>query len=189
MAGLSSESRTFLLQLARSTVSSKMKVRRAFLDRVPEEVKRKAGTFVTLKKKGELRGCIGSLEAIQEMYRDVMENAEHAAYDDPRFSPLEETELEDVRIEISVLSNPVGLVVKNVRELTQKLESEKPGVILRQGWAKATFLPQVWEELPNAEDFLSHLCMKAGLSPDSWTDPNHLELSTYQVEHFAEGET
>lgn len=188
MAGLSSESRMYLLELARSVISSKARGHPTYDDKVPEDVKRKAGTFVTLTKTGELRGCIGSLEARQEIYRDVVENAEHAAYDDPRFSPLDDAELQDVRIEISVLSAPEELVVNNSQELIRKLELEKPGVILQKGWAKATFLPQVWEELPDGEDFLTHLCMKAGLSPDSWSDPGSLEIFVYRVEHFAEEE-
>jgi AMMECR1 domain-containing protein len=124
--------------------------------------KSSCGTFVTLK--------------INEI---------NAAFHDPRFAPLSTAELDQVQIEISILSEPQPLKYRDGDDLINKLRPHIDGVIIRKDPASATFLPQVWEQLPRPQDFLAHLCMKAGLAGDSWQNPE-LEVSTYQVQYFEE---
>jgi AmmeMemoRadiSam system protein A len=143
------------------------------------------GTFVTLKQRGQLRGCIGNLSSSDPLAEGVRRNAVNAAFHDPRFAPLTEGELDQVVIEVSVLTEPRPLEFSDPQDLLRKLRPNVDGVILRQGYASATFLPQVWEQLPKKEDFLGHLCLKAGLPRDAWKR-SPLEVSTYQVQHFEE---
>ncbi|MBI5579884.1 MAG: AmmeMemoRadiSam system protein B [Deltaproteobacteria bacterium] len=145
----------------------------------------RCGTFVTLKQNGRLRGCIGSLSASDPLAEGVRRNAISAAFHDPRFSPLTEKELGQVEIEVSVLTEPQPLPFSDPAHLLRRLRPDVDGVIIRQGYASATFLPQVWEQLPQKEDFLGHLCLKAGLPRDAWKR-GKLEVSTYQVQYFEE---
>ena len=115
----------------------------------------------------------------------VRENAINAAFHDPRFSPLKKKELDAVHIEVSVLSEPVPLAYTDADDLVAKLRPGIDGVILKKGHASATFLPQVWEQLPKPEQFLSHLCMKAGLPADQWREGDVTVLA-YQVQYFEE---
>lgn len=143
------------------------------------------GTFVTLKKNGQLRGCIGSLSARQPLKEDVAQNAVNAAFRDPRFSPLTASELDQVDIEVSVLSDPQPLSYDSAEDLIQQLRPGVDGVIIQRGTRRATFLPQVWEQLPTHDAFLGHLCLKAGLPEKAWR-AGDLEVSTYQVTYFDE---
>lgn len=143
------------------------------------------GTFVTLKINERLRGCIGNLTSDTPLASGVRRNAINAAFHDPRFEPLSTSELERVEIEISILSQPQPLQYRDADDLINKLRPQIDGVIIRKDQASATFLPQVWEQLPRPQDFLAHLCMKAGLAADSWQNPE-LEISTYQVQYFEE---
>jgi len=145
---------------------------------------RPGASFVTLKKDGRLRGCIGTLEAYRPLAEDVRANAVHAALHDPRFPPLEARELPHVRIEVSLLTPPRPLPVDGEAELLRRLRPGIDGVILAYGARKATFLPQVWESLPDPRRFLAHLKMKAGLPPDFWHAD--LRVATYRVERFEE---
>lgn len=144
-------------------------------------------TFVTLMRRHTLRGCIGSLEARRGLLEDVINNAEAAAFRDPRFPPLHSAELPEVEIEISVLSPPSPLPVRDRAELLQRLEAGRHGLILQEGVRRATFLPAVWESLPRPEDFLAALLHKAGLERDHWSD--RLRFFTYTTESFAERST
>jgi hypothetical protein len=143
------------------------------------------GTFVTLKINDQLRGCIGSLSATAPIIAGVRDNALNAALHDPRFSPLSKTELEAVQIEVSVLSEPVPLAYTDADDLLARLRPGIDGVIINKGSASATFLPQVWEQLPQPEPFLSHLCVKAGLAADQWREGD-LKVRVYQVQYFEE---
>lgn len=143
------------------------------------------GTFVTLKKRGQLRGCIGSLSARQPLKDDVIGNAINAAFRDPRFPPLSAAEFDQVDIEVSVLSDPQPLAYASADDLVRRLRPGVDGVILQRGIRRATFLPQVWEQLPTHEAFLGHLCLKAGLPETAWRDGD-LEVFTYQVTYFEE---
>lgn len=143
------------------------------------------GTFVTLKIDGQLRGCIGNLTASESISDSVRKNAVNAAFRDPRFSPLTDQELNKVEIEVSILSEPQHLEYSDADDLINKLRVNIDGVIIRKGYASATFLPQVWEQLPEPEDFLSHLCAKAGLPSKAWRNTK-IEVLTYQVQYFEE---
>ena len=149
------------------------------------QLQARCGTFVTLKMGGQLRGCIGSLVGREPLVDGVRTNAVNAAFHDPRFRPLTAKELDEVTIEVSVLTAPVPLMYEDAEDLIAKLRPKIDGVTIRQGYASATFLPQVWDQLPKPEAFLSHLCMKAGMSADAWRKGD-LEVETYQVQHFEE---
>lgn len=143
------------------------------------------GTFVTLKIRGQLRGCIGNLSSTETIWSGIKRNAINAAFHDPRFTPLTITELDQTAIEVSILTEPRPLEYRSREDLTRKLRVNVDGVIIRQGHASATFLPQVWEQLRRPEEFLSHLCLKAGLPSDAWKNPE-LDVLTYQVQYFDE---
>ncbi|MEK7508325.1 MAG: AmmeMemoRadiSam system protein A [Patescibacteria group bacterium] len=149
-----------------------------------EKLKEKLACFVTLTIGGQLRGCIGHILPVQELYKDVIENVVSAAFEDPRFYPLSKEEFDKIKIEISVLTVPVLLAFSTPEELIKKLRPKIDGVILKQGRQQATFLPQVWEELSNPKEFLGHLCLKAGLEEECWR--GDLEVETYQAEAFGE---
>ncbi len=142
-------------------------------------------TFVTLKKKGQLRGCIGNLEPVGTIWKGIRANALNAAFHDYRFAPLQLEELDEIHIDISLLTPAVPLVYADDRDLLEKLRPGHDGVILNQGTSRATFLPQVWQQLPRPEDFLGQLCRKAGLHETAWRDM-HPEIRIYQVQCFAE---
>ena len=143
------------------------------------------GVFVTLTEHGELRGCIGTIMPVSPLVQAVASNALSAAFGDPRFEPVEEAEFADLRIEVSLLSVPAELVFSSLADLQSKLAATHPGVILQRGVYQATFLPQVWEQLPNVHGFLEALCHKAGLHTDSLSQPG-LSVFTYTVEAFSE---
>jgi uncharacterized protein len=141
-----------------------------------------AATFVTLKKDGALRGCIGSLEARRPLGVDVADNARAAAFRDPRFPPVEPVELFELEIEISVLSPREVMPVRTEEEALSHLRPGIDGVVLEFGGNKATFLPQVWEGLPEPEVFLSELRRKAQLPPRFWHP--QMRISRYTVEKY-----
>lgn len=142
-------------------------------------------SFVTLKKYGQLRGCVGSLEAVRPLAQDVCQRAADAASRDYRFQPVRADELQEIRIEISVLSPPKPLRYSRPDEIPTLLNPGGDGVILSSGICRATFLPQVWERASVPEEFLGLLCRKAGLPPDAWLH-GRVELQTYQVNRFCE---
>lgn len=142
--------------------------------------------FVTLHTRtGALRGCIGSLAARRALVEDIRANALAAAFEDPRFPALTARELPDIVVEVSVLTAPEPLAYTDGRDLLTKLTPHVDGVIIEQGWHRATFLPQVWDQLPRPEGFLGHLCNKAGLPGSAWRSGD-LKVSTYQVQKFSE---
>jgi len=143
------------------------------------------GTFVTLKIQGQLRGCIGNLTSTESVLEGVKRNAVNAAFHDPRISSLSAAELDRTEIEVSILTEPLPLGYRNVPDLIQKLRVNVDGVIIRKSHTSATFLPQVWEQLPRPQEFLTHLCIKAGLPSDAWKS-SELEVLTYQVQNFEE---
>jgi MEMO1 family protein len=143
-------------------------------------------TFVTLKLEGELRGCVGTLQPRRRLGEDVRANALAAAFDDPRFPPLARIEYDALEVEVSVLSAPTPIVVDGERELHAQLRPGLDGVTLQWGVHRATFLPQVWEHLPDPREFLAHLKRKAGLPHDFWS--RDLEVWRYTVEKFTEGQ-
>ncbi len=189
---LSPEQGQLLVKLVRQTLSER------FAKKIPQDdidaldaalndscFQAACGTFVTLTLNRQLRGCIGSLTSDESIRIGVSRNAINAAFHDPRFSPLNAADFEKVDIEVSILSEPQPLNYSDSADLVKKLRSGVDGVILRKGHASATFLPQVWQQLPQASDFLSHLCIKAGIAADAW-EHTKLDISTYQVQHFHE---
>ncbi len=152
-----------------------------------ENWKKKGASFVTLENRytGQLRGCIGSILPVQPLYKDVIRNAIAAATQDPRFPPVTYEELPDIRVKVSVLSFPEPLPYKDPQDLLNKIEPFKDGLILKYGNNQGTFLPDVWEELPDKVQFMSHLCLKAGLPQDCWlTLP--VEIYRYRTKVFSE---
>ena len=142
-------------------------------------------SFVTLTNRGNLRGCIGALEAYQPLAEDVREHAVAAALNDYRFPPVQTDELGGIHIEVSRLTAPVPLEYSSPEDLLAKLRPHVDGVVLKDGSRRSTFLPQVWEQLENPEEFLAHLCAKMGAPHDQWRK-KHLDVLIYQVEEFNE---
>ena len=173
-----------LLELSRKVIQCYFKNKEVEVsDKIKNKYSEKQACFVTLTKNGILRGCVGSLYAHQPLYKDVIDNSINAAFRDYRFTPLNESELSSIKIEISVLSVAKKLSFSSSNELLKKLNYSM-GVILKKDSRQATYLPQVWEQLPDKIEFLSSLCLKAGLAPDSWK--NEIEVYTYSVEKVKE---
>ncbi len=142
-------------------------------------------SFVTLTIHGSLRGCIGALEPYQPLAEDVREHAVAAALQDYRFNPVQPGELGKIEIEVSRLTQPVPLEYTDSTGLLARLHPGVDGVILRDGSRRATFLPQVWEKIPDPSEFLENLCYKMGVAPDTWRRKK-LQVLVYQVEEFHE---
>ena len=188
-ASYSSQDRAILLGLARQSLQKA--VAGEPLASVPPglsaQLLAKRGCFVTLTIKAELRGCIGNILPDRPLAEAVGSNARLAALSDSRFSPVTPAELPDIDVEVSVLSTPTQLHFISADDLMKKLRPHVDGVVLKIGEHRATFLPQVWDQLPDPNDFLNHLTTKAGLYPQAWRDGN-TELLIYQVEAFRESE-
>jgi hypothetical protein len=142
--------------------------------------------FVTINKEPneQLRGCIGSLQAYRPLYKDIIMNAQAAALRDPRFLPLGVEELDQISIEVSILSEPQALQYADIDDLKRKVVPFEDGIVLKLHGKQATYLPQVWEQLPKFDDFFSSLCMKANLSSNCLSQ--HPEISTYRVKKYKE---
>ena len=179
-----------LLELARKTVDEVVRNKRLpEIDAadVPESLKELRACFVTLTKRGELRGCIGSLSPREPLWQAVIARARSAATEDARFPPVVPAELDELEIEVSVLTVPGRLEYDSPEELLAKLRPGVDGVVLIVGQRQATYLPQVWEKLPDQGTFLSHLSEKAGLPALAWRSPEATIL-VYQVEAFQQSE-
>ncbi|MBT4540382.1 AmmeMemoRadiSam system protein A [Candidatus Woesearchaeota archaeon] len=188
---LTIEEKQFLLQLARKAIEHYLDSGSVLTiedienqSKLPESLTEEKGSFVTLTVHSALRGCIGHLLPVQALYKDVIDNALHAAFEDPRFPAMVKKELEDVTIEISVLDVPQKLDYKDENDLLNQLSKTKPGVIIKKGVQQATYLPQVWDDLPDVQEFLSSLCMKAGLNPKEWK--SGIDIEVYGVDKFTE---
>ncbi len=168
---LSDAEKRALLQLARQSLEA---AARAGDPPVPDpqrstpRLRRPGASFVTLTRQGALRGCIGALQAYQPLEQDVIEHAAAAGQEDYRFTPVQPDELEDIHIEVSVLTEPEPLAYQGADDLLNRLRPNIDGVILKSGLHRATFLPQVWEKVPEAALFLDLLCEKAGLPQRAW---------------------
>jgi AmmeMemoRadiSam system protein A len=142
-------------------------------------------SFVTLMKLGALRGCLGSLQASYPLAEDIQRHAVAVCRQDYRFPPVEAHEVADLQIELSVLSEPLPLVYASPEDLIGRLQPLRDGVVLRRGLRQATFLPRVWERLPDPVQFLDLLCQKADLPQGAWRTPQ-VEILTYRAEDFSE---
>ena len=186
---LTDAERQTLLHLAREAVQLSVRGRKLpAIDpaSLTPSLRAEGASFVTLTAGGALRGCIGALEAYQSLAADVREHAAAAALQDPRFAPVAESELNGIRIEVSRLTAPQPLEYSSSEDLLAKLRPHIDGVILKDGHRRATFLPQVWEKLPDPAAFLNNLCSKMGARQDLWRDAK-LPVFVYQVEEFQEG--
>lgn len=186
---LTDEEKKILLKLARQSIELAVGGHpppHLVLEDYSPNLKEQGASFVTLTENGDLRGCIGALEPYQPLVQDVCEHAVAAALDDFRFSPVTPNEVSRLVIEISRLTVPQPLQYDHPQDLPNRLKAGSDGVILRDGIRRATFLPQVWEKLPDPVEFLSHLCQKMGAPADLWKR-KLLQVFTYQVEEFQEG--
>ncbi len=184
---LSIEERESLLKLARTAIEARL-VKGAKVERptqISSILNELRGCFVTLHKRGRLRGCIGTIEPACPLLECVEKNAKNAAFSDPRFTALSVDELKEIDIEISVLSVPKALDFNDGEDLKRKLEPNVHGVIVSRGTHRSTFLPQVWEQLPDKEKFLEQLCLKGGMSAQAWQDPE-TKVEVYKAEVFGE---
>ncbi|MGA2787127.1 MAG: AmmeMemoRadiSam system protein B [Verrucomicrobiota bacterium] len=154
---------------------------------MPPKLSETKACFVTLTENGGLRGCIGHISPQEPLYQAVVDNARNAATRDPRFLPVQPDEAGKIKIEISVLTEPKPLPFTSPEDLLAKLKPGKDGVVLKLDGRGATFLPQVWEQLPDKVEFLNHLSEKAGCAPGDWRKPG-TEVLTYHVEAFKEAE-
>ncbi len=151
---------------------------------VPGRLKSPRACFVTLTRHGQLRGCIGHIFPREPLFRAIVDNASSAALRDHRFPPVQPEELEEIEIEVSILTVPEPLDFTTPDELQAKLRPNVDGVVLMVGASAATYLPQVWRQLPEKEEFLRQLCHKAGLPDSAWRDPS-ARILVYQVEAFS----
>lgn len=185
---LAEEEKQILLELAREALEGGVRGQELLpleLQTLPLRLQACGCSFVTLTIAGNLRGCIGGLEPCQPLVEDVRQHAVAAALQDFRFPVVCPEELPHIRIDISRLTVPVPLEYCCAEELLSKLRPGIDGVVLRDGPRRATFLPQVWAKLPEADCFLDHLCYKLGAAPDVWRR-KHLDVLVYQVEEFQE---
>lgn len=189
---LSEEQGQALLKLARHSILkrlgkplSEVKIKNIEKSLEDEKFNDLRGVFVTLRQSGKLRGCIGTLTGTESIKDGVQRNALNAAFSDYRFSALTGDEIAEVDIEVSILSEPEILLHENGYDLLRKLKPGIDGVILKKGSRSATFLPQVWDQVPNGADFLSHLAVKAGLAADVWKKGD-VEIQIYHVHCFHE---
>jgi hypothetical protein len=185
---LSDHEKDFLLSLARQTIVNAVNHQPlpTWGDTdLTDSLRQNGASFVTLTLNSQLRGCIGSLEAYQSLVEDVRDHARQAALEDYRFPPVTSAEISKLHIEISRLTPSSPLTYQKPEDLPGLLKPNVDGVILKDGFRRATFLPQVWEQLPETEDFLSHLCTKMGAASDLWKR-KVLEVSIYHVEEFEE---
>jgi len=177
--------RQSLLDLARASIDFGLRHGRplaAPLDECPPELREHRASFVTLQRQGTLRGCIGSLEARRPLIADVTENAYAAAFRDPRFPPVALHEFADLEIHLSLLTPPEPVEAASESDLLRQLRPGEDGLILQEGSRRATFLPAVWESLPEPHRFVRHLKQKAGLPAEYWSDT--LTVFRYRAEHI-----
>ena len=188
--GLGPAQRATLLAVARGSIEHGLAngrspaVTASDFDRELQAVR---ASFVTLHSLGQLRGCIGHLQAVQPLVVDVAENAFAAAFRDPRFSPLTPGEWPEVQVDLSILTAPEPLQFSDETDLIRQIRPGEDGLILQDGPHRGTFLPSVWESLPDPAEFLRHLKHKAGLAANHWSD--RVEVFRYRTESFGDADT
>lgn len=184
---LNLEDGKILIKFARDSISSQFSNKELIIDN--ETKKRfsdKQGCFVTLKLDGDLRGCIGFPEPVLPLYEAIAESAKNAAFSDPRFAPLTKEEFDKVKIELSVLTKPELIKVKDDKEYLDRIKIGDDGLIIKGNYGSGLLLPQVFSEYKvNAEKALQMTCQKAGLSSDAWKDLKN-EIYKFQAHIFAE---
>ncbi|MGZ8144417.1 MAG: AmmeMemoRadiSam system protein A [Methylosarcina sp.] len=184
---LTKPQRKQLLELAKNSISYGLRTGKPLaIDPAdfPAELTELRASFVTLHKHHQLRGCIGVLTASRPLTVDICENAFAAAFKDPRFPPLDESEFSDLEIHLSILTPSEPISFASEQDLLEQLRPGVDGLILEEGNRRGTFLPSVWQSLPKPRDFLRQLKLKAGLPPDYWSD--RIRVSRYRTEEFCE---
>lgn len=182
---LTTDDQKTCLQIARESIKhglQKSSALQVITSDYSGDLQQNFASFVTLHKNGALRGCIGALQAYQPLINDIAEHAYSAAFQDPRFPALQDNEYEQLDVEISVLGKPEPMTFENEEDLLQQIRPDIDGLILEYGVNRGTFLPSVWEQLPEKKEFLNHLKMKAGL-PLEWWD-NAVKISRYETFSF-----
>ena len=186
---ISEEEGKALVYLARRSIEEYLNSGKIIdLTEIPyENWKKKGASFVTLENRytGQLRGCIGSIIPVRLLYQDVIRNAIAAATEDPRFLSVIPEELPDIRVKVSVLSYPEPLEFRDPQDLINKIKPFKDGLIIRYGNYQGTFLPDVWEQIPDKQLFLSNLCVKAGMPSDCWLK-YPIKVYKYRTKTFSE---
>ena len=178
-----------LLSIARAAIAETLGLPHASIAELAQRhtwLQEKAACFVTLTQDGQLRGCIGTLEAHRSLLEDVIHNANAAAFHDSRFSPLSSDKFDATEIEISLLSAMQPLVFSSEQDALAQLRPGIDGVLFESGQHRSTFLPQVWQQLPDSQTFMAHLKNKAGLPPDFWSDD--VKLYRYTVTKYKESD-
>ncbi|MCE1178296.1 MAG: AmmeMemoRadiSam system protein A [Micrococcales bacterium] len=183
--GLPAQAGPTLLALARGAIADRLGADAPLADDLGTWLDEPGATFVTLTRDAHLRGCIGSLQARRSLREDVRDNAVAAATRDPRFPPLHADELRGIRVEVSLLSPAVPLEVETEEQAVRALHQGVDGVVLQAGSHRATYLPQVWRQLPDPRDFLASLRRKAGLGPER-RDGERLAIYTVTSWHEEE---
>ena len=184
---ITEEHRSLLLSLAKKSIQNGLLTGKPLPINVtdyPAELQQKRATFVTLQINGQLRGCIGTLEAERPLVLDVVKNAFAAAFNDPRFPALRDFEFDRLEYHISVLTPAEPMSFSSEQDLLSQIRPGIDGLIIQEGHHRGTFLPSVWESLPDRNDFLVHLKNKAGLPPFYWSDT--LKVFRYTTESFPE---
>ena len=183
--------RRLLLALARASIETRLDgddPPRLDPSCVTPYLARPLACFVTLNTAdGDLRGCVGMFEADRPLWENVADRARAAAFSDSRFRPVRDDELPSLVLDISILTPPRPFAFDSPEELLARLRPLVDGVLLHSPWGSSTFLPQVWEQLPEREEFLGHLCRKHGAPAECWRDPA-LRVETYQAVVFSEHE-
>lgn len=180
---LNKDHQQLLLQVARDSIQHGLQTGKPLavnLAEYPAELTEPRATFVTLEKHGQLRGCIGLLEAVRPLVKDIAENAFSAAFRDPRFPALQANELDHLDIHLSLLTPAEPMAFGSEQDVLSQLQPGIDGLILEEGYRRGTFLPSVWESLPEPGQFLRHLKQKAGLSPDYWS--KNIRIYRYRTE-------
>jgi len=173
----------FMLDLCKKVIRSKFD-KNTFYTNHPPVFNEQGACFVTLKKDGRLRGCIGSIIAHQPLINDLVQHAKDAAFHDPRFNPVEESEVDSLTMDISLLSDPKPMSFKDETDLLEQIVPYKDGIIIKDKGYQAVYLPSVWEELPDKELFLKSLKMKAGLPPEHFSKT--FEAFRFKTEYIEE---
>ena len=188
MVIINKEEQKYITTLARNTLESYLKDKKTpqiNKDMLSEKLTQKSGCFVTLTKDSQLRGCIGNILAQKPLYQCIIDNSISTAVHDSRFSTVTYDELDDIHIEVSILSAPQPLEFASPDDLLDKLTPLEDGVVINYGFHKSTYLPQVWEQLPDKTEFLTSLCKKDGAPGDCWKKEN-VKIETYQAQVFGE---
>ena len=179
----------YLLGLARDSIDYGFDYKTPLpvqLDDLPAALAEPAATFTTLRLAGALRGCCGRLEAAEPLAADVAHSAFTAAFRDPRFEPLRRDEFAATSLEVSVLTPMELMQVADEADLLEQLEPGVDGLVIAEGWRRATFLPKVWENLSEPRQFLAQLKLKCGLPEDYWS--SRLEFRRYRTATYAESD-